>query len=203
MFNRTLEDFLDDISDGIVVGHSFNIATLLGAVSASLGEMVCFLADEGGSYSEKVKVINRIKPQLEQFKTSFQKLTPVFNEHYKNLKMETGKNKESGSTSKEKIDFLNTEIAELYIDLLKYSNEVLALINSVKDFVKTSNLTELLTSSILLKSLSEIGFFNLTIYLKYLDKNTRERVKTRADMLYSDICKSSDYLTSTIKHKVV
>ncbi len=196
LYRKQIEDYLDDISDGLLIGNPFNIASLLAAIASSFGDMVCYLSETGGEYSEANKQLNKTRMQLDHYKGTFKQLTQIFNNNShqkKPLFSEEVKNTEAQLS----------EAIELYIDLIKHCNEVISFLTTVKDFGKRSYYTEVATAALLIKTSVQIS--NLLIAKEMRDLKSDElklNYKRRTSTLSTDIIKTADLIFNSITKEI-
>jgi len=192
LYRKQINDYLDDISDGLLIGNPFNIASLLAGIASSFGDMVCYLSETGSEYSEVNKRLTKTRMQLEHYKGTFQQLTKIFN----------SQSNQKGPLFLEEENNDETQLSErieLYIDLIKHCNEVISFLTIVKDFGKKDYYTEVATAAILIKTSVQISNLLITKKMEYVkSEELKSNYEKRTTTLSMDIIKTASFIFDSV-----
>ncbi|GBD91890.1 formiminotransferase-cyclodeaminase [bacterium BMS3Abin04] len=196
LYRKQIDDYLDDISDGLLIGNPFNIASLLAAIASSFGGMVCYLSETGSEYSEVNKRLTKTRIQLEQYRGTFKQLTKIFNNRPK-------QKEQLFSDESNNNEIQVNESIELYIDLIKHCNEVISFLATVKDFGSKDYYSEIATAAILIKASVQISNLLVTKKIKYIKiEELKTNYKRRTSTLSIDITKTADSIFNSITREI-
>lgn len=200
--SKTLKSYLDDLSSNSPTPGGGNVAAFCGALSSSLGTMVCNLTIGKKKYADNEAEILQVKKKLEEYKEQFISLANKDNGAFDKV-MEAFKlpkeTEEDKSLRLQKIDEATFAAAEVPSEVIRTCNEVLPLIGIVVEKGNQNSLSDAGVAALLISTAAQGAFLNVLINCSSLKNQTiaGELLKS-AGILCNDIKTQSSSIVDKI-----
>lgn len=203
---KTLKEYLDDLSSNSPTPGGGNVAALCGVLSASLGTMVCNLTVGKKKYSDVEQEIISVRTNLEIFRQKFIDLARKDNEAFDKV-MDAFKlpkeNDEQKSLRAQKIDQATFAAAEVPDEVIKTCKELLPLINTVAEKGNQNSLSDAGVAALLLSASAQGAYLNVMINCMALKNQTiAAEVLKSAEIRTDEVKNDSNSILDNIKRRL-
>lgn len=199
---KTIQDYLNELSSNSPTPGGGNVAALCGALSASLGSMVCNLTIGKKKYADVENVMIELKTKLENYQKLFLELAQKDNDAFNNVMAAFKLPKE---TEEEKllrndaIEKATIGAAEVPSDVIKLCYDLLPLIKSVAEKGNKNSLSDAGVAAALIKTSAVGAYLNVLINCASLNNQTiADEIRKRVTILNEEIDKSSTSILDSI-----
>jgi methenyltetrahydrofolate cyclohydrolase len=175
ILSQTLQEYLDSLSSGSPTPGGGNVASVCGALAASLGTMVCNLTTGKKKYAAFEAEISSLKKTFLDYRTRFVLLAQNDNEAF-NQVMESFRLPKESETEREfrlkKIEEATLGAAEIPMEVIKTVGELVTLFNIVLEKGNRNSISDAGVAVSLLRSAAESAYFNVLINCSSLSNQT-------------------------------
>ena len=189
--NQTLQQYFDDLSSNAPTPGGGNVSALCGALSASLGTMVCSLTIGKKKYADVENEMKELKPKLEQYQKNFFELAQKDNEAFNKvmdafkLPKETDADKEFRS---QKIEEATIEAAEVPSDAMKNCYDILPLLKIVAERGNKNSLSDAGVAIALTRTAVHGAYLNVLINCSSLNNQTiADEIRKRTEIIFDEV----------------
>jgi formiminotetrahydrofolate cyclodeaminase len=204
--SKTLQEYFDELSSNSPTPGGGNVAAMCGALSASLGIMVCNLTIGKKKYADVEQEMIRLKDKLEGYQKKFFVLGTKDNEAFDKvmaafkLPKETDREKELRSA---KIEEATIGASEVPSDVMQTCSEILPMIKTVIEKGNRNSLSDAGVAVSLIATAAESAYLNVMINCSSLGNQTiAAEIKKRADIRMDEISQTSEYLVERVVKEV-
>lgn len=199
---KTLNEYLTELSSNSPTPGGGNVAALCGALSASLGTMVCNLTIGKKKYVDVEAEMISIKQKLESYQKTFIELGAKDNAAFDKV-MEAFKLPKETDSEKEirskKIEEATIGAADIPARVMKICADVLPLLKIVIDKGNRNSLSDAGVAASLVGTAAKSAYMNVIINCSSLSNQTiAHEIKKRADVSIEEISRSSDFLVEQV-----
>ncbi len=198
----TLQDYLNELSSNSPTPGGGNVAALCGALSASLGSMVCNLTIGKKKYADVEKVMIELKTKLENYQERFLELAQKDNDAFNNVMAAIKLPKETEEQKLLRYDAIEKATigaAEVPSDVIKCCYDLLPLIRSVAEKGNKNSLSDAGVAAALIKTSAIGAYLNVLINCASLNNQTiADEIRKRVTILNEEINKSSTSILDSI-----
>lgn len=200
---KTLKSYIGELSSNSPTPGGGNVSALCGALSSSLGSMVCSLTIGKKKYAEVEAEMVQIREQLEEYKNRFIELAGKDNQAFDFVMsaFKLPKDTEEEKTARtRKIDEATFGAAEVPAEVIKTCSEVLPLISAVAEKGNQNSVSDAGVASLLISAAAQGAFLNVLINCSSLKHQTEA-----AELLMKSesLCNEVKSLSSTINDKII
>ena len=200
--SQTLAEYFKSLSSASPTPGGGNVAAICGALSASLGAMVCNLTIGKKKYAQVEFEIIGLKEKLENLRNRFFELAGKDNAAFDNvmaafkLPKETEHEKELRS---KQIEEATLHAAEIPSEVIKSSGELIPLISMVIEKGNRNSLSDAGVAVSLTRTAAESAYLNVLINCASLNNQTIAlEIRKRADILMEEIRVNCEHLITTV-----
>lgn len=199
----SLKNFINELSSDSPAPGGGSVAALCGALGASLSAMVAGLTSRKKEYSLVFKKMEKIGIQSQELKDKLlvliDKDAEAFNKVMAAYKLPK-KTEEEKKLREKAIEEASKGAAEVPLEVLKSSLEVLNLAEAVAKDGNKNSITDAGVSALMGMASAEAAYYNILINLKTIkDKKLIERLKTEAKKHLSE----AKILNEKLKGKIL
>jgi methenyltetrahydrofolate cyclohydrolase len=199
---KTLQQYFDELSSNSPTPGGGNVAAMCGALSASLGTMVCNLTIGKKKYVDVETEMVNVKLKLESYRKRFFELAEKDNAAFDKV-MEAFKLPKESEAEKEirnnKIQEATLGAAEVPSDVMNACYELLPLIKVVVDKGNRNSLSDAGVAAALIAAAAKGAYLNVLINCSMLSNQTiAAEIKKRVDIQISDISQMSESLVDYV-----
>jgi formiminotetrahydrofolate cyclodeaminase len=199
---KTLQKYLEELSSNSPTPGGGNVAALCGALSASLGTMVCNLTIGKKKYLEVEPEMIELKEKLRTYSEKFIQLGKNDNDAFDRvmdafkLPKETDDQKKLRGEAIEKATF---EAAFVPSEVIKICREVIALLEPIFKKGNQNSLSDAGVAIAVIAAASEGAFLNVLInYSSLSEKQKAAEMVSKAELLNNEIKGKSKSLLNEI-----
>ena len=199
---KTLQEYLNELSSNSPTPGGGNVAALCGALSASLGTMVCNLTIGKKKYADVENEMISVKQKLETYQKTFVELGAKDNAAFEKvmeafkLPKETDAEKETRS---KKIEEATIGAADIPAQVMKTCADILPLLKIIIDKGNRNSLSDAGVAASLIGTAAKSAYMNVIINCSSLSNQTiAQEIKKRADVSIEEISRSSDFLVEQV-----
>jgi glutamate formiminotransferase/formiminotetrahydrofolate cyclodeaminase len=203
---KSIQKYLEELSSNSPTPGGGNVAALCGALSASLGVMVCNLTIGKKKYLDVEADMNQLKEKLNGYTERFISLAKNDNEAFERvmdafkLPKETDEQKKLRSGAIEKSTF---EAASVPAEVIINCRELLPLLEFISSKGNQNSLSDAGVAIAVASAASEGAFLNVLInYSALTEKQKASELLNRAETLNAEIKEETQFLLSEIKSKI-
>ncbi|HAB50711.1 MAG: hypothetical protein A2315_14055 [Ignavibacteria bacterium RIFOXYB2_FULL_35_12] len=203
---KSLQKYLEELSSNSPTPGGGNVAALCGALSASLGTMVCNLTIGKKKYLEVEKEMNELKEKLNVYTAKFISLAKNDNEAFERvmdafkLPKETDEQKKLRTEAIEKSTF---EAASVPAEVIKNCREVIPFLETISKKGNQSSLSDAGVAIAVIAGASEGAFLNVLInYSSLCEKQKAAELLMHAENLNNEVKEEAQYLLAEISGKI-
>ncbi|KAF0150974.1 MAG: glutamate formimidoyltransferase [Ignavibacteria bacterium] len=200
--SKSLQQYFDDLSSNAPTPGGGNVAALCGALSSSLGAMVCGLTIGKKKYAEVEAEMIEVKTKLESFQKEFFELGQKDNAAFDKvmnafrLPKETDAEKEVRSKAIEDATLGAAAVPEV---VMKKAKEILPLLKTIIEKGNRNSLSDAGVAAALVATASKGAYLNVLINCSSLSNQTiAQEVKKRADIVLDETCAESNRLLDKV-----
>jgi formiminotetrahydrofolate cyclodeaminase len=197
-----MQEYFNELSSNSPTPGGGNVAAMCGALSASLGMMVCNLTIGKKKYADVEPMMIKLRDQFEGFQKKFFELATKDNQAFDKvmeafkLPKETDSEKELRSS---KIEEATMGAAEVPADVMKTCTEILPMIKTVIEKGNKNSLSDAGVAVSLIATAAESAYLNVMINCGSLSNQTiAGEIKKRADIQMDEISKTGEYLIERV-----
>jgi len=199
---KTLHEYFDELSSNSPTPGGGNVAALCGALSASLGTMVCNLTIGKKKYADVEHEMILIKSKLESYQKIFFELGQKDNSSFDKvmeafkLPKETDQEKEVRLSAIEKATL---GAAEVPADVMQTVKELLPIIKIIIEKGNKNSLSDAGVAVNLIESASKSAYLNVLINCISLKNQTiAQEILKRADIILDETRKECILLLESV-----
>jgi len=205
--SKTLREYFTELSSSSPTPGGGNVAAICGALSASLGTMVCNLTIGKKKYADVETELINVKTKLESFQNKFFELADRDNSAF-NKVMDAFRLPKDSDAEKElrsaKIQEATLGAAEVPADVMKICYEILPLIKIVIDKGNKNSLSDAGVAALLIETAAKSAYLNVLINCTSLSNQTiANEIKKRADIQMDDISRTSGILVDQVINAIL
>lgn len=200
--SKSLQQYFDDLSSNAPTPGGGNVAALCGALSSSLGSMVCGLTIGKKKYAEVEAEMISLKTKLDEYQKVFfelgQKDNAAFDKVMGAFKLpkETDADKDARGKA---IEQTTMGAAEVPADVMQKAKELLPLLKVVIEKGNKNSLSDAGVAAALVSTASKGAYMNVLINCSSLTNQTiAQEIKKRADIILDETCRESDRLLEKV-----
>lgn len=200
--SKSLQQYFDDLSSNAPTPGGGNVAALCGALSSSLGAMVCGLTIGKKKYVEVEAEMVNIKSKLESFQKEFFELGQqdnfAFNKVMEAFKLPKETDAEKDARSKA-IEVATLGAAAVPEEVMKKAKEILPFLKLIIEKGNKNSLSDAGVAAALVSTASKSAYMNVLINCSSLSNQTiAQEIKKRADIVLDETCSESDRLLEKV-----
>ena len=200
--SKTLQEYFNELSSNSPTPGGGNVAAMCGALSASLGMMVCNLTIGKKKYADVEQEMIGLKDKLEGYQKKFFALGTKDNEAFDKV-MEAFKLPKETDIEKEvrsaKIEEATIGAAEVPADVMKTCSEILPMIKTVVEKGNKNSLSDAGVAVSLIATAAESAYLNVMINCASLSNQTiAAEIKKQADIRMDEISRTCEYLVERV-----
>ena len=206
-FNKTLKEYLNDLSSNSPTPGGGNVAALCGALSASLGVMVCNLTIGKKKYADVETEMISIKQNLEKFREKFLDLAAKDNKAFDKVMQAIKLPKESDTQKTirlKAIEEATIGAAEVPLEVIKYCNELLPILRTIADKGNKNSLSDAGVAVALANASAFSANLNVLINCSSLSNQTiADEIRKRTEIIVEEISRESSYISQQIVKSIL
>lgn len=200
--SKSLQQYFDDLSSNAPTPGGGNVAALCGALSSSLGAMVCGLTIGKKKYVEVEAEMISLKTKLDAYQKEFfelgQKDNAAFDKVMEAFKLPKETDADKGVRSKA-IEQATLGATEVPADVMQKAKELLPLLKVVIEKGNKNSLSDAGVAAALVATASKGAYMNVLINCSSLANQTiAQEIKKRADIILDETCYESDRLLEKV-----
>ncbi len=200
--SKTMQEYLNELSSNSPTPGGGNVAALCGALSASLGTMVCNLTIGKKKYAEVESEMISLKGRLETYQKKFIELAQKDNDAFDNVMAAFKLPKESDQEKTIRtnaIEQATIGAAEIPSEVIKNCYELLPIIKVVVDKGNRNSLSDAGVAASLIKTSSYGAYLNVLINCSSLNNQTiADEIRKRVSILNEEIDRGTTSLLESI-----
>ena len=203
---KTLQKYLEELSSNSPTPGGGNVAALCGALSASLGTMVCNLTIGKKKYLDVEAEMNELKENLNVYIDKFIFLAQNDNEAFERvmdafkLPKETDEQKKLRS---EAIEKSTLEAASVPAEVIKNCREVIPFLEKISKKGNQNSLSDAGVAIAVIAAASQGAFLNVLInYSSLSEKQKASELLAQAENLNNEVKDEAQYLLDEITSKI-
>ncbi|MEW6195493.1 MAG: cyclodeaminase/cyclohydrolase family protein [Bacteroidota bacterium] len=200
--SKTMQEYFNELSSNSPTPGGGNVAALCGALSASLGTMVCNLTIGKKKYAEVESEMITLKGKLETYQKKFIELAQKDNEAFDNVMAAFKLPKESDQEKTVRanaIEQATIGAAEIPSEVIKNCYGLLPHIKVVVDKGNKNSLSDAGVAASLIKTSSYGAYLNVLINCASLNNQTiADEIRKRASILNEEIDRGTTLLLESI-----
>lgn len=205
--SKTMQEYFNELSSNSPTPGGGNVAALCGALSASLGAMVCNLTIGKKKYADVENEMIGLKNKLENFQKQFFELAKKDNEAFDNvmaafkLPKETDEEKSIRTNA---IEQATLGAAEVPSEVIKNCYELLPIIKTVAEKGNKNSLSDAGVAASLIKTSSFGAYLNVLINCASLNNQTiADEIRKRMTILNDDINRQASFILDSITKSLI
>lgn len=203
---KSLQKYLEDISSSSPTPGGGNVSAFCGALSASLGMMVCNLTIGKKKYAEVEAEMLELKNKLSFYINKFISLGKSDNEAFERVMDAFKLPKESEEQKKlraEAIEKSTIEAAAVPAEVIKNCHELLPLLDMITQKGNQNSLSDAGVAAALLAAASEGALLNVLInYSALVEKQKATELVYHSETLNNEIKDEVNLILAEIKQKI-
>jgi formiminotetrahydrofolate cyclodeaminase len=203
---KSLQKYFEELSSNSPTPGGGNVAALCGALSASLGAMVCNLTIGKKKYIEVEPEMKELKEKLSTYSEKFIQLGKNDNEAFDRvmdafkLPKETDEQKKLRGEAIEKATF---EAAYVPAEVIKNCREVIPILEIISHKGNQNSLSDAGVAIAVIAAASEGAFLNVLInYSALADKQKAAELLSNADADNNEVKEETESILTEIKMKI-
>jgi len=203
---KSLQKYLDELSSNSPTPGGGNVAALCGALSASLGTMVCNLTIGKKKYLDVDSEMHELKEKLSAYTDKFISLAKNDNEAFERvmdafkLPKETDEQKKLRVEAIEKSTF---EAASVPAEVIKNCREVIPFLETISKKGNQNSLSDAGVAIAVIAAASEGAFLNVLInYSSLNEKQTASELLNHAEIFNNEVKEEAQFLLAEISGKI-
>lgn len=203
---KSLQKYLEELSSNSPTPGGGNVAALCGALSASLGTMVCNLTIGKKKYLDVEAEMNELKEKLKVYIDKFISLAKNDNEAFERVMDAFKLPKETDEQKKlrtEAIEKSTLEAASVPAEVIKNCREVIPFLETISKKGNQNSLSDAGVAIAVIAAASEGAFLNVLInYSSLSEKQKTAEPLMHAENLNNEVKEEAQYLLAEISEKI-
>lgn len=203
---KSLQKYLEELSSNSPTPGGGNVAALCGALSASLGTMVCNLTIGKKKYLDVEAEMNELKEKLKVYIDKFISLAKNDNEAFERVMDAFKLPKETDEQKKlrtEAIEKSTLEAASVPAEVIKNCREVIPFLETISKKGNQNSLSDAGVAIAVIAAASEGAFLNVLInYSSLSEKQKTAELLMHAENLNNEVKEEAQYLLAEISEKI-
>jgi len=203
---KSLQKYLEELSSNSPTPGGGNVAALCGALSASLGTMVCNLTIGKKKYLDVEAEMNELKEKLKVYIDKFISLAKNDNEAFERVMDAFKLPKETDEQKKlrtEAIEKSTLEVASVPAEVIKNCREVIPFLETISKKGNQNSLSDAGVAIAVIAAASEGAFLNVLInYSSLSEKQKTAEPLMHAENLNNEVKEEAQYLLAEISEKI-
>jgi len=204
--NQSLQEYFNELSSNSPTPGGGNVAALCGALSASLGTMVCNLTIGKKKYADVEDELSMLKVNLDQYKKKFFELASKDNEAFEKVMIAFKLPKESDAEKElrsQKIEEATIHAAEVPSVVIKNCSELLPLVKIVVEKGNRNSLSDAGVSVLLIDTAAKGAYLNVLINCASLSNQTiANEMKKGVEILVDEIANETSSIFKQITKSI-
>ncbi len=202
ILNKTLQEYLDELSSNSPTPGGGNVAALCGVLSSCLGIMVCNLTIGKKKYAEVENELINQKEALEFYKNKFLELAQLDNEAFdkvmKAFKLPKEDDEERNIRTNE-IEKATMEATDIPSNVMKLCGEILPIFKTIAEKGNKNSLSDAGVAVALIKAAFQGAYFNVLINCSSLQNQTiAAEIRKTTESLFQEVEREIIYLLKSI-----
>ena len=203
---KSLQKYLEELSSNSPTPGGGNVAALCGALSASLGTMVCNLTIGKKKYLDVETEMNEMKVKLNVYVDKFLSLAKYDNEAFERVMDAFTLPKETDEQKKLRIEAIEKstlEAASVPADVIKNCREIIPLLETISKKGNQNSLSDAGVAVAVIAAASEGAFLNVLInYSSLSEKQKASGLLMQAENLNNEVKEEARYILDAISSKI-
>ena len=203
---KSLQKYLEELSSNSPTPGGGNVAALCGALSASLGTMVCNLTIGKKKYLDVETEMNEMKVKLNVYVDKFISLAKYDNEAFDRVIDAFKLPKETDEQKKLRIEAIEKstlEAASVPADVIKNCREIISLLETISKKGNQNSLSDAGVAVAVIAAASEGAFLNVLInYSSLSEKQKASGLLMQAENLNNEVKEEAKYVLDVISSKI-
>ncbi len=203
---KSLQKYLEELSSNSPTPGGGNVAALCGALSASLGTMVCNLTIGKKKYLDVETEMNEMKVKLNVYVDKFLSLAKYDNEAFERVMDAFKLPKETDEQKKLRIEAIEKstlEAASVPADVIKNCREIIPLLETISKKGNQNSLSDAGVAVAVIAAASEGAFLNVLInYSSLSEKQKASGLLMQAENLNNEVKEEAKYILDVISSKI-
>jgi len=203
---KSLQKYLEELSSNSPTPGGGNVAALCGALSASLGTMVCNLTIGKKKYLDVETEMNEMKVKLNVYVDKFLSLAKYDNEAFERVMDAFKLPKETDEQKKLRIEAIEKstlEAASVPADVIKNCREIIPLLETISKKGNQNSLSDAGVAVAVIAAASEGAFLNVLInYSSLSEKQKASGLLMQAENLNNEVKEEAKYVLDVISSKI-
>ena len=203
---KSLQKYLEELSSNSPTPGGGNVAALCGALSASLGTMVCNLTIGKKKYLDVETEMNEMKVKLNVYVDKFLSLAKYDNEAFERVVDAFKLPKETDEQKKLRIEAIEKstlEAASVPADVIKNCREIIPLLETISKKGNQNSLSDAGVAVAVIAAASEGAFLNVLInYSSLSEKQKASGLLMQAENLNNEVKEEAKYVLDVISSKI-
>jgi len=203
---KSLQKYLEELSSNSPTPGGGNVAALCGALSASLGTMVCNLTIGKKKYLDVETEMNEMKVKLNVYVDKFISLAKYDNEAFDRVIDAFKLPKETDEQKKLRIEAIEKstlEAASVPADVIKNCREIIPLLETISKKGNQNSLSDAGVAVAVIAAASEGAFLNVLInYSSLSEKQKASGLLMQAENLNNEVKEEAKYVLDVISSKI-
>ena len=199
---KSLQKYLEELSSNSPTPGGGNVAALCGALSASLGTMVCNLTIGKKKYLDVETEMNEMKVKLNVYVDKFLSLAKYDNEAFERVMDAFKLPKETDEQKKLRIEAIEKstlEAASVPADVIKNCREIIPFLETISKKGNQNSLSDAGVAVAVIASASEGAFLNVLInYSSLSEKQKASGLLMQAENLKNEVKEEARYILDAI-----
>jgi glutamate formiminotransferase/formiminotetrahydrofolate cyclodeaminase len=202
--DKSLQEYFKELSSSSPTPGGGNVAALCGALSSSLGTMVCNLTIGKKKYADIEEEMISLKDSLIKYQNEFLSLAQKDNEAFELVMNAFKLPKESESEIDErnnKIEQATIGAAEVPSEVMQKCYELIPILKTISDKGNRNSLSDAGVAIALIRTSALGAYLNVLINCGSLKNQTiAEEIRKRANIIFEEVeTRSTQILESIIK----
>jgi len=203
---KSLQKYLEELSSNSPTPGGGNVAALCGALSASLGTMVCNLTIGKKKYLDVETEMNEMKVKLNVYVDKFLSLAKCDNEAFERVMDAFKLPKETDEQKKLRIEAIEKstlEAASVPADVIKNCREIIPFLETISKKGNQNSLSDAGVAVAVIAAASEGAFLNVLInYSSLSEKQKASGLLMQAENLNNEVKEEAKYVLDVISSKI-
>jgi len=203
---KSLQKYLEELSSSSPTPGGGNVSALCGALSASLGTMVCNLTIGKKKYLDVENEMNELKVKLNIYVDKFLALAKKDNEAFDRVMDAFKLSKETDEQKKlrnEAIEKSTVEAASVPAEVIKNCREIIPLLETISKKGNQNSLSDAGVAVAVITAASEGAFLNVLInYSSLSEKQKATGLLTQSENLNNEVKEEAKYILDVIYSKI-
>ena len=203
---KSLQKYLEELSSNSPTPGGGNVAALCGALSASLGTMVCNLTIGKKKYLDVETEMNEMKVKLNVYVDKFLSLAKYDNEAFERVMDAFKLPKETDEQKKLRIEAIEKstlEAASVPADVIRNCREIIPFLETISKKGNQNSLSDAGVAVAVIAAASEGAFLNVLInYSSLSEKQKASGLLMQAENLNNEVKEEAKYILDVISSKI-